>query len=410
MQLTASKKYEDFSVWKRAQDSIGQGALTNSKHPSSHVFGVYPTHMRGGSGAYLFDTNQKRYVDYICGLGANLFGYSPPKLSEHLSRHLYGGFSHSFPTVHEVEAAEKLKTMFYFVDKFKFLKAGTAACDAAIKMARAYTGRKLVLSQGYHGHSDEFVSLTKPAIGVHTCLDIAEYGDDIDLKDVAAVIIEPIITDFSNERKAWLQNLRDRCTKAGTVLIFDEIITSFRFDKHSVSLWCNVLPDLICIGKAAANGLPLSAVGGKKDILDGSYFISTTFAGEILSLQSCIWTVDTLITDSRHKISRLWEAGEAFIKRFNEIAAPFISIEGYPTRGVIKGEPLAKALFFQEAAQAGFLFGPSFFYSFANMEHDFLLFTFLKEFSDRMKLGGIKLIGDMPSSPFAERVRSGKAS
>jgi glutamate-1-semialdehyde 2,1-aminomutase len=410
MQLSGSKDYREFDIWKRAQDAVAQGALTNSKHPSSHVFGVYPTHMTGGSGGYLFDTNQKRYVDYICGLGANLFGYSPPKLTEHLARYLYGGFSHSFPTVHEVEAAEKLKTMFYFCDKFKFLKTGSAACSAAIKMARAYTGRKLVLSQGYHGHDDEFVSLTSPAVGVHTCMDIATYGDDIDLKDVAAVIIEPVITDASPERIAWLQDLRVRCTKAGTVLIFDEIITSFRFDKHSVAHSTNVLPDLICIGKAMANGLPLSAVGGRKEILDGPYFISTTFAGEILSLQSLCWTVDTLMLDPKFKIAKLWEAGERFIKNFNAIGAPFVSIEGYPTRGVIKGEPLAKALFFQEAVRAGFLFGPSFFYSFANMEHDFLLFTFLKDFCDRMKLGGIELIGDMPTSPFAERVRSGKAS
>lgn len=398
-------QYSDFDIWKRAQDCIGQGALTNSKHPHSHVFGVYPTHMTRGSQGHLYATNGKRYCDYICGLGSNLFGYSPPGLAQRLTPYLNGGFSHSFPTVHEVETAEKLKTMFYFVDKFKFLKDGTGACAAAIRMARAATGRKKILSQAYHGWSDEFVSLTSPATGVHTCVDIATYLDDCDLSDVAGVIVEPVVTDASTERLLWLQDLRKRCTKAGTVLIFDEVITGLRYDKHCVALVSGVLPDLIIVGKALANGLPLAAVGGKKEILDSDYFVSSTYAGEVLSLVSCQWTLEQLLNTSQFKIEKLWEQGGRFISKFNKMGQEKIWIEGYPTRGVFKGEPLTKALFFQEACKAGFLFGPSFFYSFANKEFDFEFFTFFKDFIDRLFLGLLKLEGKMPESPFAEKVR-----
>ena len=392
-------------AWVRAQECIGQGALTNSKHPDSHVFGVYPTHVVGGSQAKLVGTDNKVYIDYICGLGCNLFGYSPPGLIETLTRHMHKGFSHSLPTTDEIDTANALKTMFYFVDKFKFLKSGSAACTAAIKMARAYTGRKIVLSDGYHGHEDEFVSLTQPASGVHTCTEIKKYSDDIPLDDVAAVIIEPVITKYDDERVAWLHRLRERCTKAETVLIFDEIITGFRFEKNSVALATNIVPDLILLGKAIACGLPLAAVGGKKEILDGDYFVSSTYAGETLSLAAARWTVDTLLNNQNFKIDKLVVLGQRFQNRFNEMAFPYVQIEGYPTRGVFTGSALNKALFFQEAVKAGFLFGPSWFYSFANAEYDFQFFEFLKDFISRMKLSSVSLQGAMPKSPFAQRVR-----
>lgn len=397
--------FDRFEYWKRAQDSIAQGALTNSKHPDSHVFGVYPTHMKGGSLGYLFGTDGVRYKDYICGLGSNLFGYSPPTLVAELGKHLTNGFSHSFPTTYEVETAERLKQMFYFVDKFKFLKSGSQACTAAIKIARAHTGRKKILSEGYHGHEDEFVSLTSPAKGVHTCVDIETYLDSIDLSDVAGVIVEPVISDGGEARFTWLRELQKRCQKAGALLIFDEVITGFRFLNHSVAMHLNLYPDLIILGKAMANGLPLAAVGGKRELMDNDYFVSSTYAGEILSLVSCKWTVDQLLNNPQAKISGLWEQGERFINRFNKMGHGRIKIEGYATRGVFKGEPLDKALFFQEACKAGFLFGPSFFYSFANKDFDFEFFTFFKDFIDRLSLGVVKLQGEMPKSPFAEKVR-----
>lgn len=400
----------DFNTewWVRAQDSIAQGALTNSKHPDSHVFGVYPTHIKSAMGAHVLDTDGKSYVDYICGLGSNLFGYSHPSLVEQLTAHMCSGYSHSLPTIQEVLTAESLKSMFYFVDKWKFLKSGSEACSAAIKMARAYTGRNKILSEGYHGWHDEFVSLTSPANGVHTCSDIEKYYDSVDLSEIACVIIEPIITNASPERIAWLQDLRNRCSKAGCLLIFDEVITGFRYHKNSVALSTNIYPDLIILGKAMANGLSLAAVGGKKAIMDGDYFVSSTYAGEVLSLVSCQWTVDMLLNKHQYKIDRLWEQGANFITRFNEMAPGGLKLDGYPTRGVFTGDPLTKALFFQEALKAGFLFGPSWFYSFANCSFDYNFFTFFKDFTDRMRLGIVKLQGAMPKSPFAQRVRDGK--
>jgi glutamate-1-semialdehyde 2,1-aminomutase len=398
----------DFSLWKRAQECIGQGALTNSKHPENHVLGVFPSHLnhKPGSGAYVY-SGTTQYVDYICGLGTNLLGYGNGYITEAVRPFLQYGSSHSLPTIFEIEAAEALKTMFYFTDRWKFLKSGSQACTAAIKMARAYTGRKIVLSEGYHGHEDEFVSLTSPATGCHTCTEIFPLEQKVDPSSVAAIIVEPIITDNALSRIEQLKELRAYCDLHSIVLIFDEVISGFRYDKYCVSLAYNILPDLLIIGKAIANGFPLAAVGGKAKIMDGNYFVSSTYAGEILSLIACKTTVNLLLNSHQYKMETLWESGQIFITKFNQIMEGIIKLAGYPTRGVFEGSDLDVALLRQEACKSGILLHKTWFYNFPLMREDFLFFTFLSEFSKKLRMGHIKLEGQMPKAPFSQKVRDG---
>lgn len=394
----------DFSTWRRAQDCIAQGTLTNSKNPHSHVLGVYPTHVIKGRGAILEDVDGKTYLDYITGLGVALLGYAHPKVLAAVQMAAKDGFSHSLPTTYEIQAAEALKSLFTFVDLFKFLKSGSEACSAAIKIARAYTDRDLVLSDGYHGWHDPFVSLTEPALGVpeHSFIrPLSEWNGDFD--GVAAVIVEPVINDYTKERIRYLQELREKCTKAGALLIFDEVITGFRFDKYSVSRAINIAPDLIVIGKSMANGLPLAAVGGKKEVMNGEYFVSSTYAGEILSLVACKETVSVL-KKSNHEDFIL--SGSDFITSFNKIS-DLVKIRGYPTRGVFEGSPQAKALFFQEMCKAGFLFCNSWFYSYPLMEYKDFTIDAATDVLMRMKNGELILEGEMPRTPFAQKVRNG---
>lgn len=397
----------DFKMWKRAQRCIAQGALTNSKHPDSHVFGIYPTHVIRSEGARVF-TENGNYIDYICSLGANFLGHCNPYILEEIIAASQFGINHSLGTHIEVEAAEVLKEMFYFVDKWKFLKTGTEACMAAIKIARAHTGRKLILSQAYHGWSDEFVSLTPPAKGVHTCTDILPLDEHMggDWDKVAAVIVEPIISDNSQARIDWLHALRKKCTEKGVMLIFDEVITGFRYKKYSVAQCYSIIPDLIVLGKAMGGGLSLSAVGGKTAVMDGNYFVSSTFAGETLSLVACKRLVNLLMSSHKYSVEKLWEHGGNFMDKFNTLGKDYIQLEGYPTRGVFKGEEIIVALFRQEACKAGFLFHNSWFYNFPLVEFDHHFFSFFKDFMDRLKRGEINLEGQLPKSPFAERARN----
>lgn len=395
----------------RSQRTIAQGALTNSKHPKMLIQGVYPTHVNHGHGCHLYDANNRRYIDYICGLGVNLFGYGNDKISRELIKHIYSGFSHSLPTVHEVEAGEAMKEIFHFVERWKFLKSGSDACSAAIKIARNATKRTLVLSDGYHGWDDDFVSLSPPACGVpaRDWIRKLESLEQI-TTDVAAVIIEPVMTDYSKERIEYLNQLRAKCTESGVILIFDEVITGFRFRKFSVSNFTGVIPDLIIVGKAMANGLPIAAVGGKAAVMDDpSYFISTTYAGEILSLISARYVCKLLQSDPDYNIEYLWERGQEFLDVFNSQAST-VKISGYPTRGAFTGDELEIAIFFQEMAKCYVLFCKSWFYNWNHISYNDEILSLTEEVKQRIESGRAKLEYPMPSSPFSMGVRNGNSN
>lgn len=398
----------DYFWHRQAQRHIGQAALTNSKRVESLVKGIYPSHLERGFGSTVWDHTGRSYIDFIGGLGTNLLGYANERVNRAITAQLTKGLSLSLSNVIEVKAAQKLKELFPFADRFKFLKTGSEACNAAIRMARAHTGRDHVLSDGYHGWGDEFVSLTPPAKGIapqypflrKTPVNASPRGWG-DLSKIAAVIVEPVMTDASKERRVWLNELRELCTKAGTILIFDEIITGYRWPEYSVAGHWDITPDLFCIGKAMANGMPLAAVGGRADILDGDYFVSSTYAGESASLAAAIEVAEAVQT--RCDMGRLWETGRMFQERFNKLI-PGLAIEGYPTRGRLVGEK--RDLFMQEACKAGLIFGPSWFWSFPLIDEKNIE-PALNAVAQKINTGAATMEGEPPQSPFAERVRHG---
>lgn len=397
------------SLYDRARHCIAQGALTNSKRPESLIKGVYPTHIVAAKGAEVRDERGKTYVDFICGLGSNLFGYGHPKLALPLAVAAEMGASHSLPTIHEVATAEILKEMFHWVDRWKFVKTGSEACSAAIKIARAVTGRYKIWSEGYHGWHETFASLVPPA---HGCGDSPSLGiwrmGDLDYIDdsIAAIIVEPVQLDASEHRMQYLQELRKRCTEHGVLLIFDEIITGYRFPQWSVSRASNVTPDLILIGKAMANGMPLAAVGGKAEIMDDvRYFVSGTYCGEVASL--CVaQRIAEICLKEPNAVTELVEEAQRFCAKLNELLAEFdVRIDGYGTRGAFVGNEVSKALFWQECCLGGVLFGPSFFYNYAHATYSVLVWDVVHDVIRRMKTRNIPLKGELPSSPFAAKAR-----
>ena len=401
----------NIEIWDRAQKSVAQGALTNSKHPTSLVYGLYPTHIKHGHGCYLYDSKDRKYLDFICGLGANFFGYGNDAIGRELVKHIYGGFSHSLPTYHEVEAAESLKQVFPFVERWKFLKTGGEATAAAVKIARAQNPKDemLCLSEGYHGWADMFVGLTPPAKGVPPQPFMKKLDPKLDpdqIKAASCVIIEPVITDDSRLRIDWLKRLRELCTKHNTILIFDEVITGFRYRKFSVANAFGIVPDLICIGKAIANGLPLAAVGGISSAAmdDRGYFVSSTYAGEVLSLVACKKVVELLLRDQKYDLNHLWNMGEHFKNEFNRVSE-LVKIGGYGTRGVFKGEDEHVAMFFQEMGKADILFCKSWFYNFPLTAHQDSVLDLVGEIGERIRRGDVKLDYPIPKTPFSMEVR-----
>lgn len=404
--FTGSKRM-DLETQKRADKVIAQRALTNSKRPASFVEGVYPTHLLSGAGCTVTDTAGNTYVDFICGLGANLLGYGQSSLVAAGTKALREGATLSLSTNLEVILGEKICEIMPFVERVKFLKSGSEGCTAAVRIARAATGRKWVLTQGYSGWHDEFVHLQPPALGI-----VNEYHSmrleslEQITTDTAAVILEPIITDHSETRIAFLRALRERCTAMGALLIFDETITALRFPGYCVANWCRVKPDLIVFGKAIGGGLPLSVVGGSASVMDcGEYFVSSTWAGERVAIATAIELI--VLLQKSFDLAHLWNSGEKFQAQFNAIV-PDVKLEGYPTRGILAGDPMPKAIFMQEACRGGLLFGASWFLSFPHIEQMDQIISTLKEIVLKIKVTKPKLDGQMPKSPFAQSMREKK--
>lgn len=369
--------------------------------------------MGRGYGSTLFDVDGNRFTDFICGLGTNLFGYANPDIASAVTRAMMsGGSVFSLGSPEEVYFARRIKEVFPFLELVRFLKTGSEGCSAAVRIARAFTGRPWIASDGYHGWHDEFTSLTPPAKGVPISKGfgvgpIKSYVSRTDSNKYAAVIIEPVITDMSDDRRKYLTDLREQCTKSGTLLIFDETITAYRFPEYSVARHFNILPDLWIGGKAIGGGLPLSVVGGRRDVMDSDYFVSSTWGGDRLALAAGNAAIDLLHSDFTPET--LWVYGEEFLSRFNDIS-PHVKIKGYPTRGVFEYSSVKyKTLFMQEMCKAGILIGPSWFYNKFLHGEIANVISIAKAVVKKINQGRVTAEGPPPVSPVAEKTRSRNA-
>jgi glutamate-1-semialdehyde 2,1-aminomutase len=400
----------DNVIFDRANRCIAQGYLTNSKNPRSDVFGVFPTHFKKGKGCWIWDSQDNRYMDLVCALGCNFFGYGN-LLIENFVDSDYGGCLGG-STVQEVYAAEAVKSILPWTEKIKFVNSGTEACIAAIRMARVYTGRKVVMSQGYHGWSDEFVSLTPPANGIpeqHAMFELPSNLDEIDpflLDATAAIIVEPVMLDDSLERIEWLKKLRALCSAHGVVLVYDEIVTGIRYPDYTVARHWNHQPDLILMGKAIGNGHKVALIAGKSDIMDGEYFVSGSYFSHIPSLRA-VTVVIELLTKRGHQydVTTLNEKSKNFMQNFNGLNSDIVKLSGWGNRCNFVGSDLNLALFRQEMIKAKFFTKTTFLTNFEIAENFSEILYISKLILERISEGQINLEGQMPIKPISQRVR-----
>ncbi|HOP07622.1 MAG TPA: glutamate-1-semialdehyde 2,1-aminomutase [candidate division Zixibacteria bacterium] len=266
-----------------------------------------------GQGAWLFDIDGNRYVDYVMSWGPLILGHAHPSILQAVKNAVDKGTSFGVPTKAELELADLVSERMPWIQKLRLVSSGTEACMTAARIARGATGRKIIVKfdGGYHGHSDMFLvkagsglaTGSLPASGgvpetvtqttlslpyndleaVRECFE--KYGSEI-----AGVIVEPVAANMGviPPQPEFLKLLRDLTKKHGAVLIFDEVITGFRLSPAGAAGYFRIIPDLVCLGKILGGGLPIGGVGGRLSLMDqlaplGSVYQAGTLSGNPLS-------------------------------------------------------------------------------------------------------------------------------
>lgn len=395
-------------IWHdRSKQCIAQGALTNSKHPETDILGVFPTHFESGYGPYLYTDQRSRYLDFVSGLGAINLGYANEQLENEIAKAPKGGCL-SGNTIQEVITAEKVKSVFHWVERVKFVNDGTEACMSAIRMARAFNGKRRVLWEGYHGWYDEATAINDNARGTpcgHIITNLNAVNLDSDLNDVSAIILEPVMLDDSRERIEFLKKIRSKSDGTDIVLIFDEVVTGMRYPSLSVAKHWDIYPDLICLGKACANGYKIGAVAGRADILDGDYFVSGTYFGHLPTLKAMEACMHLTKHDGKYSASDLNEKALDYKARFNGIAPDIVKLEGWGARMNWVGSDLNLALFRQTLAEAKIFTKNTFFLNHATKHHLDELHMVCSFALKMIAENKAVLKGPMPRKPVAQIAR-----
>ena len=372
---------ESAALLDRAIKSIPLGTQTFSKAHTQFPQGNSPHFLTHGRGGRVWDVDGNRYVDLVLGLLPVVLGYCDADVDEAIGRQLREGISFSLATRLEAELAERLIEIIPCAEMVRFGKNGTDATSAAIRLARAFSGRERVAVCGYHGWQDWYIGSTTRRKGVPVATQELThkfpYNDIAALERLleshrdqfAAVIMEPMSIEEPVE--GYLENVREITHKHGALLVFDEIITGFRFALGGAQSYFGVTPDLACFGKAMGNGMPISAILGRAEVMAEmeEAFISGTFGGETLSLAAAIAVIDKMRREP--VIETTWQKGENLAAEINTLIgahdlADVVSLQGKPCWTLINvknhvGAPAAaiKTLFNREMLAHGVLIGAS---------------------------------------------------
>jgi len=317
----------------RAKKVTPVAAQTYSKSYRYFCEGNSPLFLERGEGCYVWDLDGNKFIDFICALGAVTVGYNDKRINEAIIKQLEKGISFSQATQIEVELAEKLIEIIPCAEMVKFVKNGSDATASAVRLARAYTGRDIIAICGYHGMDDWCIGTTVNNRGVPKQIcelgKTFEYNNIDSLKklfeeysgQIAGVILEPLQSDGPKE--GFLEEIKELAHKNGAVLIFDEVVSGFRYALGGASELYKVTPDLAAVGKGMGNGVSISAVVGRRDLLEmietKNVFISTTFGGETLSLAGALATIKILEQPGMY--DKIWKLGTMMLEGLKELVA-----------------------------------------------------------------------------------------
>ena len=313
---------KSIQLFNRAKNVIPGGV--NSPVRAFKSVGGNPIFVKSANGAYLYDENDNRYIDYISSWGPMILGHAHPKVIEAIQSVSLKGTSYGIPTELEIKIAELATSMIPNADCIRFVNSGTEACMSAVRLARGYTGKsKLIKFVGcYHGHADYFLieagsgALTfgvpnSPGVTAGTAKDTltAPYNDvsavrqlfEENKNDIAAVIIEPVAGNMGcvPPEKDFLEELKQLCISNAALLVFDEVMTGFRLSLGGAQELLNVNADIITFGKVIGGGLPVGAFAARKEVMDflspnGPVYQAGTLSGNPLAMTAGYVTLSLL--------------------------------------------------------------------------------------------------------------------
>jgi glutamate-1-semialdehyde 2,1-aminomutase len=339
------EKYnKSIETFERAKKVLVGGV--NSPVRSFRAVNSNPVIISRAKGPYLYDIDGNEYIDLICSWGAQILGHANEIVENAIKEQLEEGVNYGLTSEKEIELAEIICKAIPSIEKVRFMNSGTEATMTAIRLSRAYTKKKKIVTfEGcYHGHVD--YTLTKAGSGLatysmaksdgiptefiqHTIT--LKYNSLSDIEDafkkfgneIACVILEPIAGNMGvvPAKKEFLEELRYLTEKYNSLLIFDEVITGFRVAYGGAQEIYNIKPDLTCLGKIIGGGLPIGALGGKEEIMNmltplGHVYHAGTFSGNPLSMTAGIATLKQLKRESYYQLENLASKLE---KRVNEI-------------------------------------------------------------------------------------------
>ena len=312
-------------LFERAQKTIPGGV--NSPVRAFRQVGGTPRFVSRAKGPYFWDVEDTRYIDLIMSWGPMIVGHAHPEVVEAVQRAAQTSFSYGAPTEGEIELAERICELMPSVEQVRMVSSGTEATMSALRLARGYTGRDLIIKfEGcYHGHADSL--LVKAGSGLLTFADstqnapssagvpqdvvkhtlVLPYNDVTAIEEVfqnqgdqiAAVIIEPIAGNMNLIKPSteFLSAIRNLTSKYGSVLIYDEVMTGFRVALGGAQSLQGISPDLTCLGKVMGGGMPMAAFGGKKEIMSklaplGNVYQAGTLSGNPVAVASGLKTLE----------------------------------------------------------------------------------------------------------------------
>jgi glutamate-1-semialdehyde 2,1-aminomutase len=330
----------------RAEKTIPLGSQTFSKSRTQYPVGISPLFASKVDGPHLWDVDGNKYIDLVSSLASITLGYNDAGVNKAVSKQLKKAVGMSLPAVLEAEVSELMVELVPSAEMVRFGKNGTDATSAAIRLARAYTGRDHVLVCGYFGWQDWSIGSTTRNKGVPDVVSslthkfefnnlnsLTSLFSQLDSK-VAAVILEPMNVAYPNQ--GYLEAVKELAHSKGALLIFDETITGFRFSTGGAQELFGVTPDISTFGKGMANGFPISAVVGRKDVMMEmeEIFFSGTFGGELLSLAAAKHVIERHKNENlARELGIIGDGLEVLTNRAIQEAgiSELLSLSGHPT-------------------------------------------------------------------------------